>query len=251
MSKKEFMEELEILLGELPDEEREDVLRYYESYFEDAGIGQEQIVIKELGSAGRVAAQILREFRAEKSEGIYTERGYQERESIKETPIRYETKQEKTETKHKQEKFYEEAKKETTTDDSGIYIFKKKLSGSSLVLLLIVTILTFPIWISVLGGVFGTLFGLFVTLIVLMLGFSVTGIVCIIAGLVVLFVGIIKCLALPIVGTVFIAMALLVFGIGCLLLVATIGCMKFASWAIKKVWNLLQRLLHGGKEAIA
>ncbi len=249
MSKKEFMEELEILLGELPDEEREDVLRYYESYFEDAGIGQEQIVIKELGSAGRVAAQILRAFRAENSEGIYTERGYQERESIKETPIRYETKQEKTE--QKQEKFYEEAQKEATTDNSGIYIFKKKLSGGSLVLILILTILTFPIWISVLGGVFGTLFGLFVALIALVLGFGVAGIVCTIAGLVVLCVGIIKCLALPIVGTVFIAMALLVFGIGCLLLVATIGCMKFASWAIKKVWNLLQRLLHRGKEAIA
>ena len=81
MTKKEFMEELEILLSSLPREEREDVLRYYDSYFEDAGVEYEQIVIKELGSAGRVAAQILKEFQQEKSEGIYTERGYQEREA--------------------------------------------------------------------------------------------------------------------------------------------------------------------------
>ena len=34
MSRKEFMEELQVLLGELPVEEREEALRYYESYFE-------------------------------------------------------------------------------------------------------------------------------------------------------------------------------------------------------------------------
>ena len=249
MSKKEFMEELEILLGELPKEEREDVLRYYESYFEDAGVAQEQIVMQELGSAGRVAAQILREFREEKAEGIYTEHGYQERENIKETPIRYEAKQEKT--KQEQAKSYEKTQREATTDGSGIHSSRKKLSGSSLVLILILTILTFPIWITVLGGVFGTLFGLFVALIGVVIGFGAAGIACTIVGLVVLCVGIVKCLALPIVGAVFIAIALLVFGIGCLLLVATIGCVKLASWLIKMIWNLLQRLLHGGREAIA
>jgi uncharacterized membrane protein len=36
------MEELRILLGELPEEEREEALRYYDSYFEDAGAEQEQ-----------------------------------------------------------------------------------------------------------------------------------------------------------------------------------------------------------------
>lgn len=249
MSKKEFMEELEILLGELPNEEREDVLRYYESYFEDAGVGQEQIIIQELGSAGRVAAQILREFRAEKSEGIYTERGYQERESKKETPIRYEARQEKE--KQEETKSYEKTQRKATTDGSGIHISRKKLSGGPLVLILILTILTFPIWITVLGGVFGTLFGVFVALFGVVIGFGAAGIACTVAGLVVLCIGIVKCLALPIVGVVFITIALLVFGIGCLLLVATIGCVKLAVWIIRTIWNLLQRLLHGGREAIA
>lgn len=249
MSKKEFMEELEILLGELPNEEREDVLRYYESYFEDAGIGQEQVVIQELGSAGRVAAQILREFRAEKSEGIYTERGYQERESKKETPIQYEARQEKK-TKEKAES-YEKTQKEATTDGSGVHISRKKLRGGPLVLILILAILTFPIWIAVLGCVFGTLFGVFVALIGVVIGFGAAGIACTVAGLVVLCIGIVKCLALPIVGVLFITIALLVFGIGCLLLVATIGCVKLAVWIIRTIGNLLQRLLHGRKEAIA
>ena len=230
-----------------PKEEREDVLRYYESYFEDAGEEQEQIVIKELGSAGRVAAQILRGFREEKSEGIYTERGYQEKENKKETPIRYEARQEKQEEANS----YEKIKREETTNGSQMHKSKKKLSSGTAIILLILTILTFPIWISVLGAVFGTLFGVFVAIFGVVIGFGAAGIVCTVAGLVVFFVGIVKCLALPIIGLVFIALALLVFGIGCLLLVATMGCIKLVIWGIKTIWNFLQRLLHGGKEAMA
>ena len=243
MTKKEFMEELEILLSSLPKEEREDVLRYYDSYFEDAGEEQEYIVIKELGSAGRVAAQILREFRQEKSEGIYTERGYQEQEDKKETPIRYETKKEK----EKQEKtsFYDGTKME-----EKVHQPKKKLSKSSGILLFILTILTFPIWISVLGAVFGTLFGILVAICGTVVGFGVVGTVCMVAGVVVLFVGIVKCLALPIVGLVFMALALLVFGLGCLLVVATMACIKLIIWIIKTVWNILKQVLNGRKEAM-
>ena len=72
MSRKEFMEELQILLGELPVEEKEEALRYYESYFDEAGPEQEQEVLQELGSAGRIAVQILRDYRMENSGGCYT-----------------------------------------------------------------------------------------------------------------------------------------------------------------------------------
>lgn len=57
-------------LRELPTEEREDALRYYESYFDEAGPEQEQSVLEELGSAQRVAEQILQNYSSEKK-GIY------------------------------------------------------------------------------------------------------------------------------------------------------------------------------------
>ena len=243
MTKKEFMEELEILLSSLPREEREDVLRYYDSYFEDAGVEYEQIVIKELGSAGRVAAQILKEFQQEKSEGIYTERGYQEREDKKETPIRYEKGQEK-------EKNYDSTKREETRNDSELHSSEKKLSKSSGILLVILAIFTFPIWISVLGAVFGTLFGICVALLGVVVGLGVTGIVCGVAGITVFFVGIVKCFALPIIGLVFIALSLLVFGLGCLLVVATMACIKLVIWIVKTIGKFLQQLLQGRKEAL-
>jgi len=88
VSRKEFMEELQILLGELPAEEREEALRYYESYFEEAGVDQEQVVLDELGSAGRIAAQILRDYRMENGGEMYTEQGYTE-DYDKQTPVKY------------------------------------------------------------------------------------------------------------------------------------------------------------------
>lgn len=248
MTKKEFMEELEILLSSLPREEREDVLRYYDSYFEDAGVEYEQIVIKELGSAGRVAAQILKEFQQEKSEGIYTERGYQEREDKKETPIRYEKGKEKE--KQERESSYHSTKREETRNDSELHASKKKLNKSLGILLVILAIFTFPIWISVLGAVFGTLFGICVALLGTVVGLGIAGIVCVVAGIAVFFVGIIKCFALPIIGLVFIALSLVVFGLGCLLVVGTMACMKLAIWLGKTIGRFLQQLLQGRKGAV-
>ena len=248
MTKKEFMEELEILLSSLPKEEREDVLRYYDSYFEDAGVEYEQIVIKELGSAGRVATQILKEFQQDKSEGIYTERGYQEKEDKKETPIRYEKGQEKE--KQERESSDHSTKREETRNDSELHVSKKKLSKSSGIFLVILAIFTFPIWISVLGAVFCTLFGVCVALLGIVVGFSVAGVACVIVGIVTFFIGIIKCFTLPIIGLVFIALSLLVFGIGCLLVVGTMVCIKLIIWIVEKIGKFLRQLLQGRKETV-
>ena len=135
MSRKEFMEELQVLLGELPVEEREEALRYYESYFEEAGADQEQVVLEELGSAGRIATQILRDYRMENGGGMYTEQGYRENENGKQSPVKYTGEEQKTE----------------SSQSSGITITKKGLSGGGLVIAILIAILTFPIWISLLA----------------------------------------------------------------------------------------------------
>ena len=60
MTKLEFLKELESLLPDIPLEEREEALRYYNGYFEDAGEEQEEEIIKEIGSPSKVAAIIKR-----------------------------------------------------------------------------------------------------------------------------------------------------------------------------------------------
>ena len=49
MNKQEYLSELEAYLASLSEEERNDALRFYEEYFEDAGPENEQQVISELG----------------------------------------------------------------------------------------------------------------------------------------------------------------------------------------------------------
>ena len=58
MMKQEFLQRLNRLLADVTQEEREEALRYYEEYFDEAGPEQEQAVLAELGSPEKVAATI-------------------------------------------------------------------------------------------------------------------------------------------------------------------------------------------------
>ena len=53
MRRVEFMRELSNLLQDLSDADREEALRYYNDYFEDAGPENEEAVAEELGTPER------------------------------------------------------------------------------------------------------------------------------------------------------------------------------------------------------
>ena len=79
MNRVQFMEQLKKLLSDISEEERQEALDYYESYFDDAGEDQEANVIRELGSPGKVAAIIKADLQENGSDyGEYTENGYQD-----------------------------------------------------------------------------------------------------------------------------------------------------------------------------
>lgn len=58
MNKETFLLQLERLLYDIPSEERQEALEYYESYFQDAGEENEADVLKELGSPQKIAESI-------------------------------------------------------------------------------------------------------------------------------------------------------------------------------------------------
>jgi hypothetical protein len=82
MTKLEFLKELESLLPDIPLEEREEALQYYNGYFEDAGEDNEEVIMKELGSPSKVAAIIKADLNSNatdrESRGYFTEKGYQD-----------------------------------------------------------------------------------------------------------------------------------------------------------------------------
>ncbi len=245
MSKQEFMKELEALLAELPTEEREEAVRYYDAYFEDAGPENEQVVIGELGSAERVAAQLLRDFKAEKEVGVYTEKGYQDGEEKKEIPVKYEAES----TASKKGSVSENRQREATTDGSGIYISRKGMSAGALILCLIAAVFTFPVWFPLLMALLGVMFGVLLTLAMLSFGIGIGGLACAFAGVILLIAGFVKLAAVPIVGLVFLAAALLVFGVGCLLLLLAGAVLKLFVWIAGGCLRLCSRIFHRRREA--
>lgn len=71
MGRKEFMEQLAALLGDISPQEREEALDYYERYFDEAGDDLQQ-AIDHLGSQQKVAQDIKSGL---KGEYFYTENG--------------------------------------------------------------------------------------------------------------------------------------------------------------------------------
>lgn len=63
MNREEYLKRLSFLLKDLPKEEIEDAIAYYENYFEEAGEEKEEQVIKELGSPEKIARMIRVLFR--------------------------------------------------------------------------------------------------------------------------------------------------------------------------------------------
>lgn len=62
MNRTDFLKQLDQLLSDMPEEERQAAVRYYADYFEDAGLENEEDVIRELGSPEKVAQSIKADF---------------------------------------------------------------------------------------------------------------------------------------------------------------------------------------------
>ena len=58
MNRQEFLKQLEVLLSDISQAERDEALQYYNDYLDDAGIENEETAIRALGSPSQVAANI-------------------------------------------------------------------------------------------------------------------------------------------------------------------------------------------------
>lgn len=217
MNRQEFMNQLEYLLRGIPASEREDALAYYNDYFDEAGAENEAQVIQELGSPEAVAEKILVDVQ---QDGARQARG----EYSSPEPDEYEKRgwEQETATPHMSNE-------------------KKKMDKSTKILLVIILILTFPIWIGVVAGLFGVavgvigaLFGIVVGFIGAAFGLVVGGVACMIGGIVCL-------VTAPVDGLVSIGVGAILAALGLLL---AIPCV----WGVG-VWlpNGVKALVNWGK----
>ncbi len=85
MNKQEFMESLENLLQNIPEQERIEALQYYNDYFDDAGAENEQAVLSALGTPAQVAENIKRDL----NQNRYAYGEEQDRVSLEKEIVKY------------------------------------------------------------------------------------------------------------------------------------------------------------------
>lgn len=232
MNRAEFMRQLESLLQNIPQAEREEALQYYNDYFDDAGPENEKAVLEALGNPFRVAENIKRDV---------NENGYQY-EDIRGNSVRHPVVK------------YQDAENGNRQDGgqngngSGTSAPKPKSEDMptwQLVLFIVLGILLLPVVLSLASALVSAIFGLFVGWFALIFGFGVAAFVLFVVLVALLVAGITCILEMPIAGMALIGGGLFCGGLGILFLMLTVAMAGIATPALFKgcaqLYNYLAR----------
>lgn len=189
MDRYEFMWKLKSLLSDIPEQEREEALQYYNDYFEDAGKENEASVIASLGSPEKVAENIKKDVGQNHFDDEYENAKVEKGNELVEYSYVKQEEQWRSESKEKKE------------------------SGGMSVALIILLICVSPILLAIGAAVLSIMAGLVLACVVMVVSFGaatfgllVGAIVCVVTGILCLpihlFVGI------AVIGTGFLLVAL-------------------------------------------
>lgn len=230
MTRIEFMSQLSALLDDLSDNEREEALEYYENYFADAGIENEQEVIDTLKSPEDVAKSI-KDGLLDATEGVITENGYSNEEPKNDAELM----------NIDNAKAYDDFKEEPQTEN------KPKLSTGMIVLIVILCILASPAIFGVLGAALGIILGIIGTLIGLICGLGGAGIGLIAAAIGTFVYGLVRIFISPLAGTCAVGVSLVLLAVGLVLLWLTVMiCGKLLPFVIKEMVLLFKKIFKKG-----
>lgn len=249
MSKEKFMSQLEALLADVPGEERQEALSYYRSYFEDAGVENEERILKELESPEKVAATIKADLRMDVKDeaGVYTERGFEDG--------RFQQKQEmevREDNFHQQEQPFtsqEEGRKDnfgenasrqndfskndtnyrqTSNAGDGRSVYGGR-SATEIILIVLIAVFTSPIWLGAVSGIAGGILGLAIAVVCTAGSFYIAG-------------GVLFGIGIGQIVTGSLAMGFALIGTGLLILALAVFATVLSVWVCGKLIPWLCRL---------
>ena len=226
MNREEYLKRLSFLLKDLPKEEIEDAIAYYEDYFDDAGAENEASVLRELGSPKKVAAIIKADLKGSAGGyeyGEYTEHGYEDARTKERGQM--------------PERYGEES-------GTGKRFFRK---GNQAVLILAVILLVFisPFIKGAVGGILTFAVGILLLPFWLIVGLGIGAVVLLVGGIAAVVAG--AGLLAVMTGT-----GILTIGIGCLMIALAIlmmlGLISIAVHIVpkwfRKITDFFNRLLY-------
>lgn len=234
MNREQFIAQLARLLQDLPPAERQEAIRYYQEYFDDAGEENEDAVIQELGSPGKVAASIKANLQYGGS-----------------TFGANDTDMENTGTES-QTKDADGWQNSSTQSPYAMQARKPKRGVGGWALLIIILVFASPVLLGVGGGALGIFIGILATVFTLWISFFTVAIGMIGGGIAVLIKGILHAISSPAAGLVSMGGGLICIALGSL-------CAVFFLWftfqlcprVLRTTLNFISRIVHKGKEARA
>ena len=251
MRRKEFMWQLETLLSDISEEEKQEALSYYRSYFEDAGEENEERILRELESPEKVAATI-------------TERGFEDarfqdrKQELSEKRVTAGEYQQGTNGSYQQglNEGYQQgtnggyqqgANGNYQQGTNGNYAKGRSREEDRVVKIVVIAIaavLTSPIWGGILLGIFGTIFGLVVGFVATAFSLYVCGGVLLGVGIGQLAVGSVA------VGFGLIGASMFVLGLAILMTIFCVWiCGKGVPWICDGVRKLWKKVFPGKERA--
>lgn len=254
MNRKQFMEELGRLLAGISEEERVEALQYYEDYFDDAGVQNEQQVIEELGSPQKVASTICLNLEPGSEEnGEFTESGFQdERFEEKATPAARSARTKKGDTYSYNETYGERGYQggyQSTYDNMGQGQRQKPWTSKTLKIILIIAIILVgaPVVIPLVIGIAATVLGLVIAAFAFFAGLVVGAVAIAIAGIGVVALGIVAAIGFPS-AIIVVGVGLILLAIGLVATVATVKlCMVMYPAMIRILVNICRWPFYRGK----
>lgn len=128
---------------------------------------------------------------------------------------------------------------------------KQGMSGGMIVLIVILAVLTSPIWIGLLGGLFGLAVGIFAALFGIFIAFLAIGIVLVVVSIALLVAGIALLFTAPLGGLCVIGTSLILFAVGLVFIWLMVFIVSIAIPALVKGISALGRRLfnRGGARA--
>ncbi len=246
MNRAEFMKELEYLLQDIPEEDKEEALAYYRDYLEEAGDENEEQVIREFGSPERVAAIIRSDLLGGLEDGgAFTEAGYQD-ERFRDPNFQVVKRQELPEV-HEPEPNggagHEDAPRQRRPAGRDDWFIRLLKVGALLVALAVAV----PILLGIGGGALGLIGGLLCVVVGVVICVGVLTVTACVGAVALLVVGAGMLFAHPAGGVLMLGIGVLVLGlalIGVALSVLVYG--RFLPYCIRGIVDMISRFLHRG-----
>ena len=217
MNRADFMKQLERLLQNISQAEREEALQYYNDYFDDAGVENEQAVIEALGNPARVAENIKKDLFGAGAEKVKVTAGDRVMVPYGESAAQG----------INEKAAYETAPSGTEKSNNK----KGKLSPGIIVLIVVLSILAAPILLPVAGALLGVVVSIIAVIVALLvvwfalvIAFGAVAVSLLVTAVVLAVVSVIIFFGHPLIGLGVLGVGLLCGGIGLLFLMLTV-CM--------------------------